>query len=103
MVMSDERKELHVKDLVVRADNVMFERPNRNRDRDFLFGPRRRREEEMEMNEDHVMEEESTMEEAEEDHHEEDHDDDHRDRRPPFSGCRFFELVWLHTSSFTYF
>ncbi|MBP1947216.1 hypothetical protein [Virgibacillus litoralis] len=37
--MSDNRKVIHVKDLVIKADNVYFDRPDRRR-RDPFFGDR---------------------------------------------------------------
>ncbi|SEQ44607.1 hypothetical protein SAMN05216232_2440 [Virgibacillus subterraneus] len=37
--MSDNRKVIHVKDLVIKADNVYFDRPDRRR-RDPFFGGR---------------------------------------------------------------
>lgn len=74
--MSDNKKVIHVKDLVIKADNVHIEserRPHRP-DPFFGFGPRMRREE---------AETEAELTSTESvDESEEDHD---RDERRPFS------------------
>ncbi|WP_188208339.1 hypothetical protein [Alkalibacillus aidingensis] len=73
--MSDSKKEIHVKDLIIKADNVHFEPPKREPHP--LFGPRMMDEEPIEeTKEDHHHVEDEV--EAKDDKHEED------DRRPPF-------------------
>ncbi|SHM40882.1 hypothetical protein [Gracilibacillus kekensis] len=68
--MSDKKKVIYVKDLVIKADNVRIE-PTRRQDP--FFGPRAIEEEEQ-------VEEEILEEKEEEEGSEEDKDD-----RPPFS------------------
>ncbi len=69
--MSDKKKVIYVKDLVIKADNVRIE-PTRRQDP--FFGPRSVEEEE-------IVEEEVIEEEKEKLESEEDNNDD----RPPFS------------------
>ncbi|WP_106497950.1 hypothetical protein [Lentibacillus sp. Marseille-P4043] len=71
--MSDKKKVIHVKDLVIKADNVYVE-PRHHRRYDPFFGPGRQ------------MEEQEDVESRsyDDDHH--DNDDESGDnRRPPFS------------------
>ncbi len=82
--MSEKRKkEIHVKDLVIKADNVLFESPEK---RDPFFGPRRhgrwdedQKMEHEEKKHEHLEEDEDERKEDQKDHH-----DDEHDRRPPF-------------------
>ncbi|GEL77137.1 hypothetical protein [Tenuibacillus multivorans] len=74
--MSERKKEIHVKDLVIKADHVVFERPERQAD-PFFWGPRPRRDERMEVEEEEVTE----RDEHDDDEHKE---EEERDRRPPF-------------------
>ncbi|WP_102028066.1 hypothetical protein [Salirhabdus sp. Marseille-P4669] len=83
--MSDKKREIHVKDLIIKAENVIFEQPRheqpRRRQFDPFFGPRRV---------EGLEDEDRKMDvEAESDFHEEsssssssEHDDN---RRRPFS------------------
>jgi len=73
--MSEQKKVIHVKDLVIKADNVRFE-PSR-RPVDPFFGPRRRREEGEENQETPKSENEQS----------EDEEEKSERRRPP--------LFWL--------
>ncbi|WP_058308117.1 hypothetical protein [Gracilibacillus massiliensis] len=68
--MSDKKKVIYVKDLVIKADNVRIE-PTRRQDP--FFGPRAVEEEEQV--EEEVLEEEKTEQDSEEDNND----------RPPFS------------------
>ncbi|PKR78362.1 hypothetical protein CEY16_00975 [Halalkalibacillus sediminis] len=65
--MSDSKKEIHVKDLVIKADNVIFEQPRRENP---FFGPRKMEEEAIE----DIDKREDVAEET----------DDDNDRKPPF-------------------
>ncbi|MBB6453069.1 hypothetical protein HNQ94_001517 [Salirhabdus euzebyi] len=80
--MSDrKKKEIHVKDLVIKAENVIFEQPKR-RPVDPFFGPRRPvagTEDEVKSEVDFEVDEESSSSSSS------DEDDDHKRRRPPFS------------------
>ncbi|GAA0455184.1 hypothetical protein [Alkalibacillus silvisoli] len=68
--MSDSKKEIHVKDLIIKADNVHFEPPERESHP--WFGPRMMDEEPRE----EMMEDEVKMKD--------DDQDDGEERRPPF-------------------
>ncbi|WP_017185000.1 hypothetical protein [Alkalibacillus haloalkaliphilus] len=69
--MSDSKKEIHVQDLIIKADNVHFEPPERESHP--WFGPR-------------MMDEEPRHEEmmAEDVEMKDDDQDDGEERRPPF-------------------
>ncbi|GEN45625.1 hypothetical protein [Alkalibacillus haloalkaliphilus] len=71
--MSDSKKEIHVKDLIIRADNVHFESPERESHP--WFGPR------MDEEPRHEEMEEMVSEDVE---MKEDDQDDGEERRPPF-------------------
>ncbi|SEU02672.1 hypothetical protein SAMN05421676_1155 [Salinibacillus kushneri] len=78
--MSDRKKEIHVKDLVIKADNVVFE-PSRRRPVDPFFGPARRPEEsEGESNTEVDVDVDVNVKEDDES---QDHEKERR--RPPFS------------------
>ncbi|MBM7571555.1 hypothetical protein [Aquibacillus albus] len=78
--MSEKKKVIYVKDLVIKAENVHIEPPRpRPRPVDPFFGPRR-----AEVEEEAV--EEKVEEEVEERDDDDDHDDDQKDdERRPFS------------------
>ncbi len=69
--MSEKKKVIYVKDLVIKADNVRIEPTHR---KDPFFGPRAVEEEEL-------VEEEAIEEEKEE----RESDEENKDDRPPFS------------------
>ncbi|MGY0694239.1 hypothetical protein ACW2QC_15910 [Virgibacillus sp. FSP13] len=73
--MSDKKKVIHVKDLVIKADNVYVE-PRHHRRYDPFFGPGRQVEEQEE-----VVESTSDRD----DHYDKDDDESGDNRRPPFS------------------
>ncbi|WP_163972042.1 hypothetical protein [Oceanobacillus halotolerans] len=78
--MSDNKKVIHVKDLVIKADNVHIEPPQRQPRFDPIFGPPRRRVE----HEEEVVES-SSSHEALESSEEKDDEEDRGNRRRPFS------------------
>ncbi|WP_188455659.1 hypothetical protein [Virgibacillus oceani] len=82
----DRRKVIHVRDLVIKADNV-FIQPRRSHRDPFFGGRRDEREEHDERGEqEHHDHMEDDYESPDRDHHHDrDHDDDDRGERRPFS------------------
>ncbi|QHS21706.1 hypothetical protein GWK91_01495 [Virgibacillus sp. MSP4-1] len=78
--MSDRKREIHVKDLVIKADNVVFE-PPRRRSADPFFGPPRHQQEENDAESNTEVDVDVDVDVKQED----DSEDERERRRPPFS------------------
>lgn len=80
--MSDKKKVIYVKDLVIKADNVIIESSHH---RDPFFGGRQRRVEDVEEQRTHHRDEERDEHENKHRHNHDDHEEKKHDDRPPFS------------------
>lgn len=61
--MSGQKKEIHVRNLVIKADNVIFEPPSRDKDFDPFLGRRRRFEDPESLEENNIEKDDSNDEE----------------------------------------